>query len=232
MVVRYAVVPTHNRHTDLRLLVAALWPQVDITVIIDNASDPLVTVASVVPAGDVAGRTHVVRVVRDEEQPPNLYRLWNVALDACDEHARAAGHGEWNIGVFNDDAAVPNGWFDLVASGLRGHPTAVVASTGAHGAVRRPTLLSSGKDGSVFQRMCPHAFVVRGEVGLRADESFRWWWGDTDWDWRARRAGGVLLLPGPLVDNTRANSQTHGELMRQTGVDRETFVRKWGAAPW
>lgn len=230
---RYAIIPTHNRPTELRSLVTALYPQVDVIVVIDNASDPPMTQTDLWELVDeTTRRTHALHVIRDEEQPPNLYRLWNVALDACDEHARATEHGEWDIGVLNDDAAVPEGWFDVVASGLRGHPTAVVASTGAHGRIQAQTLLSSGRDGSVFQRMCPHAFVVRGEVGLRADESFRWWWGDTDWDWQARLAGGVLLLPGPLVKNTHANSQTHGELARQAGVDRETFARKWGTTPW
>jgi hypothetical protein len=80
--------------------------------------------------------------------------------------------------------------------------------------------------------MCPWAFVVRGELGLRADEKMRWWWGDTDFEWQAIQAGGVLMLPGYTALNTLANSTTHGVLAEQAGRDGETFALKWGGRPW
>jgi hypothetical protein len=80
--------------------------------------------------------------------------------------------------------------------------------------------------------MCPWAFILRGEVGLRADEKFGWWWGDTDLDWQACAAGGVLLLPGPVPANTLANSTTVGALAEQAGRDGQYFTAKWGRRPW
>jgi hypothetical protein len=75
--------------------------------------------------------------------------------------------------------------------------------------------------------MTPHAFVIRGEVGLRADESMRWWYFDTDLDQQARLAGGVLSVPGPRVANSLANSTTVGPLAEQAQKDQHTFMAKW-----
>jgi hypothetical protein len=83
------------------------------------------------------------------------------------------------------------------------------------------------------RRMAPHAFVVRGEVGLRSDESMRFWFFDDDFSREAIKAGGVLAVPGPVVINSLATESTRGNpvLIEQTERDRETFVAKWGGTP-
>ena len=76
-------------------------------------------------------------------------------------------------------------------------------------------------------RMTPHAFVIRGELGYRADEAMRWWYFDTDLDFRARLAGGVLSVEGPRVVNSRANTTTVGLLAGQAQGDHGVFDAKW-----
>jgi GT2 family glycosyltransferase len=230
---RYALIPTHNRVTELRKLAVQLRKQLDVLVIIDNASDPPLTVADLFPDPDAdPSRLHTVRVVRDEEQPPHLYRMWNDGFRIIKTHADAFGLKEWDVAVFNDDSSVPSGWFDIVASGLRSHPTAVAASTTTHIRINSPWFSTQPGEGGLTHRLCPWAFVVRGEVGMQADETMRWWWGDTDWDWRCRQNGGILLLPGPIAVNTHANAQTNGELAVQAGRDRLRFAEIWGGNPW
>jgi hypothetical protein len=82
-------------------------------------------------------------------------------------------------------------------------------------------------DTDIRTRLCPHAFVIRGEAGLRADESLRWWFGDSDLDWQCRQAGGVLNVPGPRATNALANSTTVGGLQAQAEADEAAFKAKW-----
>jgi GT2 family glycosyltransferase len=218
-VLRYAIIPTHNRPDRLLSLVESLGPQCDHIIVLDNASDPPVDVAHLdgVPAS--------VTVIADPEQPPNLSRFWNVMFDEVRQDARAGDAEQWDVAVFNDDTVVPAGWYDAVAKALREHPTAVVAHTGDY-PIREPDLLTDfGFERS--RRMAPHAFVVRGEVGLRSDESMRWWYFDDDFSRQAILAGGVLGVPGPVCVNSLAVASTVGELAEQAKRDRETFEKKW-----
>ncbi len=222
---RYAVIPTHNRPAQLLALVSSLGVQCDRIVVLDNASTPPVyreQLQAAVP------EQCTVEVIRDEEQPPNLSRFWNVMFDHCLSHS-SEWHGQWDVAVFNDDAVVPAGWYDVCSTALRGHEKAAVAHTGTV-PVHREDLL----DAYPFERqrrMCPWAFVVRGELGLRADESMRWWYFDDDFCRQAIDVGGVLAVPGPLVVNSGANSTTVGVLAEQSQKDMATFAAKWGGTP-
>lgn len=224
---RYAVIPTHNRPLELRRLLNQLNGQCDVAVIVDNASDPPVSVDDDDELARVALDVHVVR---DAEQPPNLARLWNVGF----ERARVAAGGvtadRWDVAVFNDDADVPPGWYDYVAGALRTYDV-LAASADSYGHVKSP-LVRREPNRDLMTRMCPWAFVLRGECGVEADEKLRWWWQDTDIEWRLALAGGVVVMPGYVVHNTGANSTTHGELAEQAGRDRRTFAEKWGYNPW
>jgi len=225
---RYAIVPTHNRPERLLSLVASLGEQCDYIVVLDNASDPAVDEQALQSAAIAR-----VKVISDPEQPPNLSRFWNVMFDHVAGLATATGGaGEtppWDVAVFNDDSIVPAGWYDTVATALREHPTAVVAHTGDN-PIREPYLLTDFNFPRSL-RMAPHAFVVRGEAGLRADESMRFWFFDDDFSRLAIKAGGVLGVPGPVAVNALATQSTIGALAEQTERDRETFVAKWGELP-
>jgi hypothetical protein len=163
-------------------------------------------------------------VIRDEEQPPNLARFWNLMFDRCAELAKTTSPGiapQWNIAVLNDDAVVPAGWYDACADGLL-QTGAIIAHTNPTSPALLKRLFHNPNN-----RMCPHAFVIRGEVGLRADESMKWWYQDTDLDFQARQLGGVLSVPGPRVVNSLANSTTVGPLAEQAEKDRAVFEGKW-----
>jgi hypothetical protein len=218
---RFGVVPTHNRADQLLALVTTLGPQVDQIIVLDNASEPPVDPDALHAAAGVP-----VLVMGDPEQPPNLARFWNNLFDACAHLAGEFGREQWDVAVFNDDAVVPPAWFDLCSAGLRGHEKAAVAHTGAHGPVGAPTLLDRYPY-ERFARMCPWAFVVKGESDLRADESMRWWFFDDDFCRQAIDTGGVLQVPGPPVLNANAVESTVGVLAEQAEKDRATFEAKW-----
>lgn len=218
---RYAVVPTHNRPERLLTLMSALGRQVDHIVVLDNASDPPADWGALAAAALPA----TVEVLSDPQQPPHLSRFWNVMFDHVAAHAEAAGHEAWDVGVFNDDSIVPGGWFDVCSTVLRGHETASVAHTGTYPAQRHELVTEYPYPRE--KRMCPWAFVARGERALRADESMRWWFFDDDFNRQAIDAGGVLAAPGPLVVNANAVESTVGALAEQAERDRATFEKKW-----
>lgn len=224
---RYALIPTHNRPDELARLVGQLEAWADTIVIIDNASTP--------PVSEVEYRAlfpnTMVIVVEVGDQPPNLYRLWNVGFEAIHTMEQAIGRNhQWDIAVLNDDTLLPVGWAHYVSTNLRNHGAAAASTF----PFPHPgeAMLKTRHDGNIGSRMCPWAFIIRGELGLRADENFGWWWGDTDLDWQACGKGGVLLLPGEIPANTLANSTTVGALAEQAGRDGEYFVAKWGFRPW
>lgn len=221
VVPRYALITTHNRPDELARLVQCLQGQTDYITIVDNASDPPV---------DEKIFDEFTHVLRDEQQPPNLYKLWNKGLTDIKRHCHFTSTNAWDVAVFNDDTIIPQGWWDAVSEVMR-LGTYAAASGDTLGVVREVTALTL-PDGNITHRMCPWAFMMRGELGIRADERYGWWWGDTDLDWQLRQRGGLALVPGMLTQNTLANSTTVGALAAQAGRDGESFALKWGACPW
>lgn len=221
MIPRYVITPTRNRPKWLVPLVGSMARQADAVVVLDNGSIPPLS------EDDLNMTGGPVYVIHDAEQPPNIARFFNLLFDRCEKLALEAGAQQWDVAVVNDDALIPAGWLDLVTTALREHPTAVIAHTGGSSAppFDEPYLLDEISNDR--WRMCPHAFVIRGEVGLRTDEQFRWWFQDTDLDWQARMTGGVLGVPGPRVTNALANDTTVGQLQEQARLDEAAFLAKW-----
>lgn len=216
---RYAIVVTHNRHELLFKSVVALNPQVDLILVIDNASDPPVS-------QDYLN----VDVLHVEDQPPNLSRFWNLGFDYIAD--RWMPTPQWNVAVLCDDVIVPEGWYDAVSSCMRQNGAAA-GSTHQWNPVTSP-ILKTVPDNDLANRMCGWAFVLAGEKGLRADESMSWWYCDTDLDWQARANGGMVICPGPVAHNIHPNDWTarRPELNHQSGQDGLTFARKHGGRPW
>lgn len=226
----YGIVLTHNRPELLARCVAAIAPQVDVVLVIDNASDPPVR------GVDHADRPWAdnVYVINVPDQPPNLSALWNMGFDWAQELHEASEDSDrpWDVAVLCDDAVVHPGWFRAVADGMRAHDAAAASTHGIH-----PTpspIVKTEPDSDIRNRMCSWAFVTAGEKWLRADERLRWWWGDTDYDWKARAAGGVVIVPGEVVVNERPNDFLINipGLGEQAGRDTDTFVEIHGGRPW
>lgn len=222
---RYAIILHHNRHTDLVELVNMIGPQVDMVVVHDNASTPPVTRLQAV--GDPMSRDWRTLVAYCADQPPNLARFWNNALAVVEMHARRLGEETWDVALLNDDAKPYPGWFALAATAMR--------ERGAAAACTLPgrTALLVEPDGNLGRRLYGPAFVVRGEIAgrgklLEAEERLAWWFQDSDMDFKARRAGGTLIVSGNPVPNIYANQSTVGERAEQAGRDREAFREIWG----
>lgn len=217
---RYAVVLTHNRHDMLWPCVEAISPQVDRVVIVDNASTPPVS-----PDDWPLN----VEVFREELQPPNIAYMWNTQIDRF--ASRGPGQ-EFEVAFLCDDVIVPDDWYVRVTGALRQHGAAA-GSAHSYAPIGSP-VLKREHDTDIYGRMCGWAFVVAGESGIRANETMHWWWVDTDIDWQARHAGGMVLAPGPIAVNQQPDHWTGAkpELQERARLDRGAFHARWGSTPW
>lgn len=177
---------------------------------------------------DLGGLPAVVVEGGDER---NISRWWNIGLEVAAQHASWLGDAEWNAVVVNDDVVVPAGWVRSLSAAMRSTP-AVLAYPDQCGG-RQQVLHSKAEPVDLRLRITGYAYMLRGEAGLRLDESMAWWYSDDDLDWRAREVGGSLLVPGIAVEHRNPNGsmQAHVELEAQAARDRQTFIAKHGKAP-
>lgn len=219
---RVAVVPTRDRHQLLSDCVDSIVDQVDTVVVIDNWSMPPIDVKRW--CGKVIRR-------RSAMDPPNISALWNMGLDLAETGSVLRAVEEWDVAVLNSDVIVPAGWIDALSTAMRS--TAAVLAYPDHHGGQQQVLHTKAEPIDLRQRITGFAYMLRGEAGLRLDESMAWWYSDDDLDWTAREAGGALLVPGIPVRHLCPNESTDArpELQQQAGRDRETFIAKWGRAP-
>lgn len=221
---RFAVILTHNRPELLRQTWQAIGPQVDMVIIMDNASDPPVNYQQY---HALEWKTAVVTV---PDQPPNLARLWGHGIKLA-ETIRQAGDEELEDGFYVamlcDDVLIPDGWFKAVTDVMT--LTGAVVGCSGHG-----TRVKTEPDSNLVERMPGHAWILDPVSTVRPDESMAWWWCDTDIDWQARKSGGMVMVDGYAVHNVHPNDWTvrRPELAEQAGQDGLTFVAKWGWRPW
>lgn len=203
----YAVIPVRDRHELTRRLVAQLGLPPNRVVVVDNSS--------AVPARDALDG--MARIVA--HAPRNLSALWNVGLDLV----AAECPGPHNVAVLNNDLDVPPGFLDGLADGLRARPDHVVAYPDA--AARLPPGVCDP-----IGRMTGHAFMLRGEEGLRADPRFVWWYGDDDLERQGRVRGQVVCVGGVRLRHLEPNASTvaNPELAAIAEEDAARFRAKWG----
>lgn len=201
----WAVVPSEGRAC-LHDCLTSIRGQVDGIVLVANGS---------YTAADVSG----VIVVEDTAPDRNISRWWNLGLDRLVQ----LGLMEWNALVLNDDTVLRPGAVHRLADALRRHHAAL-----AHPGTAERLLTEPGPE-----RITGWCFMLRGESGLRADESMAWWYGDNDLHWRAAQSGGALAVPGVDIFHTDPNGYTNRipALAEQAGRDRATFLARWGRLP-
>jgi len=232
----YAVIPTHNRPEELAALLDSIPPDVHVLVI-DNASEPKTQFSLPIR---LLGRR--IQVMREEEQPPNLSRLWNLGLDWAENLETYCADvlpeyaGDYAVAILNDDVVLPKGFLWTMAAELINHQVDISfpGSVGQRCHVNREKTRAPG----LGLRMTGWCFMVRGGSGLRADERLRWWCGDDDLE-RSAAVHGRGTVRFELTPATAAglvhrypDQSTTGVLAEQTHKDMATFVAKWGQRPW
>lgn len=162
----WLVVPTAGR--------ATLEPAIDSTGL---PRDRCIVVATTDDVWHLAGvRTIHVR------GPINIHRWWNEGLD------HAAVLGARYVLVINDDVLMVPGTVDALLDSMRA-TGATLATPGSSG-------LRTDPDRDAPRTLLGSCWLIDLSHGLRPDEGYRWWFGDDDLDWRARRDhAGVVSVP-------------------------------------
>jgi hypothetical protein len=190
---RYAVITTHDRPRDFVDCYVAIQPQVDHVVVVSHRADYI----------DSGLGTDICTVLDYDVEVPNISTMWNMGLD---EVLRLEPAGRHRVAILNDDAIVPADWFSRVSEGMSRRNA--MAGCSAH----PPDL-----------RMAGYAFILDSRAGLRLDEQFQWWYGDTDLE---RRAAPVAFVDAP-VEHRHPNSTTVGVLADVAAADARRYERKW-----
>lgn len=239
---RFAVIITHNRPELLAQCVAAIAPQVDAIVVLDNASHPPVEHGQMAAAvRRHPSATARVMVIKESIQPPNIAKLWRVGLSyvraLCmgdhDTRQRLPTGQDYHVAMLCDDSLVPATWFSTV----RDEMVRTGATAGASDPFNRVgySVLKTEPDSDIMGRMPGHAFMLNASPP-DPDDTMHWWWCDTDLDFQARKMGGFILVgaAGLSATNVEPNHYTNADpgLGARAGVDGEVFAAKWGFRPW
>lgn len=220
----WAIIPTNGRQF-VHDCIDSLLPQVDGIVLVTN--------------GEIADHKVLqpdpkVHVIADVYANLNISRWWNVGLDWVAYHMADWGESPtqpWNSLVVNDDVIACHNLVEKLSGEMRqsGAALAFPNQFDNHRAFHK-----EAKPIDLHHRITGYCFMLRGESGLRLDENLVWWYGDDDLDWRARTEGGSLLVPWCKVQHLAPNGTMVAcpELHRQASQDRQTFINKWGKAPW
>jgi hypothetical protein len=226
---RFAVILAHNRPELLCETWCAIGPQVDMVLVIDNASTPPVD------ADPLHADGWATAVLRIPDQPPNIARMWNVGIArVIDVHEAQAGDAKGRpfIAVLCDDAPPPPGWFDAVTQAMVETGAVVGASAPAMFSFAGAPRMKRERDSDLAGRMPGWAWILDPVSPVRPDERFEYWWGDTDLDVQARGAGGMVLIGSHPVPNLVPDGWT-GHMAAQVAVDSQRFVDKYdGWRPW
>ena len=137
-------------------------------------------------------------------EPVNIQRWWNRGIDV------ARTFGADYIAVLNDDLRLKNNPINKIAYAMKelnaviGYP---LPYTGA---------------------IPGYCWVLDVKSNIRADENFRWWYGDDDIRIRAALQGEIAYVPVEVEHIHPIHlTSTNEDLMKLTIADKEYFEKKW-----
>lgn len=218
----YATVACHRGDLDkLQRSTASLGLPKDQIIVVANGDNP--PTAEEVPAATV---------ITYPDKGFSLTNWWNAGIDWIYERAE----GSFEVFVFNADCYTDLETLNSLSDALRRQDLAIVSpdqgSAVRPGKIHVETRLIPIANKNL--RLWGCAFMLKGELKLRCDPAFRFYYNDDDIEWQGRQAGGVGIVGGTQVDHPYAGnlSRTMSPQLHQFAAeDREKFKIKWGNYP-
>lgn len=214
----YAVIPSCCRRQELTNLVNTLVNDGVHVIVVDTGYEKALNFGG-------AWQTRI-SILRSPVLDKNISTWWNMGLNLAEFLAYDHGMYDYTVAVLNDDIVIKSGFVRRLSDAIFQHDAAAAA----------PDVWGWQRDRLYTEPagspMPGFAFALRGSKQLRADESLKWWYGDNDLSWQAMQAGGLVTVAKLPLQHLYPNSTTVGALAEQAGRDRETFIAKWGRAPW
>lgn len=160
-----------------------------------------------------------------------LHRMWNDGLDQAEKMAQGEPH---NVLIVNDDVLVDTDLASRLAWGMRSDDSIDIAYPDHHGKVEDNRVAQLSNPDMAGQTLSGWCFMVRGEAGLRFDEQFEWWYGDSDIEKQVRANGRHVVAVGGChvehLDPMRSTME-NPERLAQAKADEARFAEKWGLDP-
>lgn len=184
------------------------------SVVVTTAPDPI-------PTEDVDA--YVVHFGSEEF---NISKWWSAGLDFIAAHAET----RYNVLLVESDVRIGPDAVQALATALRSTQVGMVGADWQHSLA--PGDLHIHHDRVTINqahRLPGVALMVRGELGIRHDPQFRWWFADDDFEWQ-HRFYGTALVGGTTLSHA-GTTPLVGELAQWAAEDGERFRVKWGAMP-
>jgi len=209
----YVVVASKSRRGMLTRLLEQLKPQVAGCFVYDNGYTP--------PLRDSI-----------EAHGWPLHRMWN---DGLAQAEKAAGGKPHNVLIINDDVEVEGHCAALLDGALRASDDHWVAYPNWHGAdIPLGAAVETSNPEMAGQTMSGWCFMLRGETGLRFDEQFEWWYGDSDLQRKVEQGGGKVVCVGgchAIHHDPLRSTVDDPDRLAQARADEARFAAKWGIDP-
>lgn len=161
----------------------------------------------------------------------NMAKWWNMGLEYASKKAKGK---PYEVFVFESSTFATQSTVIQLATALRENDLAAVSpdrwDTLPEGQILIERELKPLDN--MAHRMTGYAFMLKGELELRADPKFRNWYPDDDLEWQARKAGGVGMLGHVTVGHPKYGSPLSPMLQKFADEDLVKFKNKWGYAPY
>jgi hypothetical protein len=161
-----------------------------------------------------------VTVLLSPESGVNISRWWNVGLDWIEQHHEP---GPYEVLCMESDVRIEWSTLTQLRMVLRGYNLAMVG-VDWHGVATSAVETRYDLDAWPVEHRIPGVcMLVAGELGLRFDEQFRWYYANDDFEWQHRKAAGTGLVRGLTIEHGPT-----GERAEYAETDRRRFIAKWG----
>lgn len=140
----------------------------------------------------------------------NISTWWSLGLN-CIRDKMFSNDEEYAVAILNDDAVLPNNWFELMEQELS------KGFSGASGLRHRNSSAIAG-----------FAFCLNGRHDITPDEELAWYFTDDAIQRRCEEEGGFKVLPTLRVGNKYARS-SEAFMGEQIEKDRKRYYEKYGS---
>lgn len=221
----YVIIPCLNRHNLLSDLLNSIDVDPDYVVIIDTGSKPTLD-------SFFSGYATVISETLDSER--NIQKWWNMGLSYVREIAKVRGQNNYHIAILNSDLSITKHDLTILQEALEASGCSISHPDHSRELVSGELVIKTDQVAVPFQyKMTGYCFVLDSSLKQDFDEDLKWWYGEDDFEWRARAVNGVARVGGTFVVNLDAQgSERDNPILRvQTGIDSSRFEKKWGSQP-
>ena len=209
----------------LKNLLVSLGHEPNNIVVVDTGSQPPLK-------HEFLSWCHILEYSRDSER--NIQKWWNAGLNYIKMMASARKQLRYDVAILNSDLELDKSALYRLQKTLT-ETNCNVAHPDHSGLLELGEYIIKKEKGTVpFQeKLTGYCFMIRQPYSVKFNEDLKWWYGEDDFEWKARSLGGVARVGCEKVTNLDPGGSEReiDGIARQTGLDGQLFYNIWGAWP-